>query len=852
MTSDAVCFHCGEAVPQHAAWSVRYQDEDHAVCCAGCQAVFNLINQAGLNGYYRFRDGPAQKPDTDELARQQAWQRLDERVALWGERRNTDEYELILQVEGIRCAACAWLIRSHLESARGIRSVQVDTSSGFTRITWNPAQIRLSRLAGLLLELGYFPHLPLSGGGQQARARERQESLKRLGIAGLGMMQVMMYAIGLYSGAAQGISPAAKGFLTWVSMLVTLPVLWFSGRIFFQHAWWSLRAGRPGMDVSVALAIGLAFVASCINFFRGQGEVWFDSVVMFIFFLTLGRHVEMILRHRNLAAGAALARLLPEWAQRLRRDEGGKEAVESVPAEDLRAGDRVRVLSGETFPADGVISQGATRVDEALLTGESQALSRGIGEAVIGGSLNLAQPVDITVTASGPDSTVSALGRLLMRAQLQRQETLGMPHWLVPVFVVCVLAIALAAAAYWMQHDPARAFPVLLAVLVASCPCALSLALPAVHAAASRSLLDQGILLTGGDSLHALSRVDTIVFDKTGTLTRGQPGIAAVQVNPDHPDAGAIAMAAAGACASDGNTREPLVQAAMDMAAALERYSGHAVAQAFRQSSGQFSASAHQPVAGQGIEAEINGESWRIGQPGYVLTGDIDAHAACRPAGGCGDIWLGNRRGWLARFVLNDTLREDAGMTIRQLQAQGCAVHILSGDSAEAVSGVAASLDVALWQARQTADMKLQATERMKAGGHTVMMVGDGVNDAPVLAAADVSLAVAGGTELANSVADLILTRNSLAGVLQAQQTARRVRRLVRQNLGWAIGYNAAVMPLAVSGVLQPWMAAIGMSLSSLLVVANAARLLRKPGTRPQPPVPRQSRSPAVREAVIS
>jgi Cu2+-exporting ATPase len=801
--AEAACFHCGEPIPAGISLCVVRDGRQHPVCCAGCQAVAELIFSSGLGRYYQFRQELGRKAEQDLAGEIQAWEGCDARESLWGVELPEGRRELLLQTEGIRCAACAWLIRSHMEKLPGVQSTQVDTATGYTRIVWRPEENRLSRLAAALMQLGYKPHLPLASAEEQGRQEERRNSMKRLGVAGLGMMQVMMYAVGLYAGDAFGIAVSERSFLTWVSLLVTLPVLLYSGRIFFEGAWRSLQARRPGMDVPVALAISLAFIASCYNFFRGQGEVWFDSVVMFIFFLSLGRHMEMMLRHRNLQAGAALARLLPEWAERIRDGR-----PQTVPAGDLEAGDRVLVASGASFPADGTIREGATEVDEAMLTGESRAVAKLPGDEVIAGTLNLTQPVEVEVTASGQETAVSALGRLLLRAQSTRPAASSLPAWLVPVFIVAVLAIAGLTFLGWSTLGDSRAFPAMLAVLVASCPCALSLALPVVHAAASRRLLDEGILLTRGEALQALNDVDTVVFDKTGTLTVGSPELVEVQVNPER--------------------KEIEKMEALRIASALEMMSAHPVARALQSAARQDAADEAQALRaagvvvspGKGLEGRVEGVRWRIGSAEHLGI----------PVGAGGDdaVWLGDDQGWVARFQFRDALRRGAVETVSRLRESGLDTLILSGDAAAAVAAVASRLDIRHYLARQTPAMKLQQLQELRSGGKRILMVGDGVNDAPVLAAADVSMTVKGGAELANSTADLILTSESLALVTLARQIASRARQLISQNLSWAVVYNASVMPLAIAGMLKPWMAALGMSLSSLLVVANASRLVRE------------------------
>ncbi|RPH94138.1 MAG: cadmium-translocating P-type ATPase [Lysobacterales bacterium] len=807
--AENACFHCGEPIPAGTALYVQRDGQQRAVCCSGCQAVAELIFRSGLGRYYQFRQELGRKAEADQPHAIAAWEGCDARESLWGAELADGRRELLLQTEGIRCAACAWLIRSHLEKLPGVQSTQVDTATGYTRIIWQPKETRLSRLAAGLMELGYKPHLPLAGAEEQGRQEERRESMKRVGVAGLGMMQVMMYAVGLYAGDAFGIAVAERSFLAWVSLAVTLPVLLYSGRVFFEGAWRSLRARRPGMDVPVALAIALAFLASCYHFFRGDGEVWFDSVVMFIFFLSLGRHMEMMLRHRNLQAGAALARLLPEWAERIRG-----ERRETVPAGDLESGDRVVVRAGESFPADGHICAGATEVDEALLTGESRTVARTAGDLVIAGTINLSQPVEVEVTACGQDTAVSSMGRLLLRAQATRPATHSLPAWLVPAFIVSVLLIAAATWLGWQYVDPSHAFPAMLAVLVVSCPCALSLALPVVHAAASRRLLDEGILLTRGDALHALNEVDTVVFDKTGTLTLGAPEIAAIEINR----------------AREGNrTRGGLDRTrVLRLAAALEGASAHPIARALCAAERALSETGPAPrldgpvrvVPGGGLEALIDGTTWRIGTADFTGADDSGKEDDA--------IWLADADGWAARFVLRDALRPEAVQAVRQLQGAGLDIRILSGDGRAAVAAVAERLRIPQFLARQTAAMKLDVLTGLRDSGRQTLMVGDGVNDAPVLAAAEVSMTVKGGAELANSTADLILTGESLGLIVTARAIARRARQLIRQNLAWAIAYNASLLPLAVSGLLKPWMAALGMSLSSLLVVANASRLVRE------------------------
>jgi Cu2+-exporting ATPase len=788
------CFHCGEPVPPDSPFQLEHDGHSLPMCCAGCLAVSRLIHDAGLNRYYDFRQSLARKAGDDLEKAQLAWRACDAKPALWGEAVGEDERELMLQTEGIQCAACAWLIQSQLTRRRGIEQVQVDPASGYTTVNWKPSETSLSDIAMALYALGYKPHLPLAGAQERARQEERKQSLKRLGVAGLGMMQVMMYAVGLYAGEALGIDARAEQFLQWVSLVVTTPVLLYSGRLFYQGAWREIKARRPGMDVPVALAISIAYGASLWGFFSGTGDVWFDSVVMFIFFLLVGRHVEMVLRHRNQQSGAVLARLLPEWVERLT-----EQGSETVLASDLAAGDRVLVRPGEAFPADGRVLAGESEVNEALLTGESFPRSKREGSDVIAGSINLMQPLEMEVTRAGVETTVSALGRLLEKARAKRSSVNLLIERIASKFVVGVLLVAAASCAWWLSHEPGLAMQVTLAVLVVSCPCALSLAAPAAVAAGSRALLKQGVILTRGEALEALSVVDTVLFDKTGTLTSGAPRIAAVTLNPERND-----------CDE---------QKARHIAARLESVSAHPLAQAFRLATPVQPPQLFETVTGEGVSGTIDGAEYRIGRARFAgVSTNVSATED-------GTLWLSDRNGWIARFELSDRLRSGATVLIDKFKATDIEPRILSGDAEANVRSVARELGITEWQSGLQPAGKLAALEHLKAQGRHLLMVGDGVNDAPVLAAADVSMAVQGGSELANSAADLILTGRSLGLVWTARQLAVQTRRIIKQNMFWAVSYNITMIPLAVTGWLQPWMAAIGMSASSLLVVLNAARL---------------------------
>ena len=792
-----LCFHCGETVPSACNLVVEVEGQQQPVCCSGCEAVADLILQSGQSRYYQFRTETAIKPVEEDAGIEDSWKRYDERESLWGDRLKNGRYELLLQVEGIRCAACAWLIRSQLETREGIEHVQVDVATGFVRINWQPDKLRLSRIAAILSAVGYRPHLPLAGAEATGRQLERRNALKRLGVAGLGMMQVMMYAAALYAGDAMGISEGPERFLKWISLIVTTPVLLYSGRVFYSSAWRSLSNRRVGMDVPVALAISIAFIMSCFNFLTGDGHVYFDSVVMFIFFLSLGRYAELVIRHRNLQTGLALARLLPEWAELIKDGES-----EQVAATDLRTSDRVRVRAGMTFPADGIVLSGTTEVNEALLTGESRPVFKNLGDTVIAGSINQTQTVEVEVSRDPDESAVSIMGRMLLKSQTHRSRYARLSERYAGWFVAVVLIVASLTALFWLQRDITMLFPATLAVLVISCPCALSLATPAAIASSSRALLEQGVLLTRGAALESLKGVDTIVFDKTGTLTSGTPTVVNTVINPD--------------------LEEYSEEEALSLAALLEVDSSHPVANAF--SGKEVDRGQIQDLTNHenGVQGRVGNTLFRLGNAAFTRVNVIDINS------GYGRVWLADEKGWIARFDLDDGLRTSAEGTMAALKARGLELIILSGDQEQAVASVANRTGIKRWYAEQSPKMKMDFLQSLQADGKNILMVGDGINDAPVLSAANVSMTVSGASELANSTADFIITGKSMIYILNIFKTGDKTHAVIRQNLFWALAYNLLAVPFAAAGMIVPWMAALGMSLSSLLVVLNSGRLARR------------------------
>jgi Cu2+-exporting ATPase len=793
------CFHCAEPLPPRGVRHAMIDGSERALCCAGCEAAAALIRDAGLLDYYRVRSEPARRADPAP-ADFAAWDGDAVRLAHVRERDGEGTREITVLVEGLRCAACGWLIEHALGREPGVREVRVNPSTGRATLAWDGAATRLSTLLDTLARLGYIAHLPGAGGDAAATAQHRT-ALKRLIVAGLGMMQGMMFAEALYFGDGE-MDLATRDFFRWVGLGVSTPVVFYAGWPFLRGAWIEWRQRHPGMDLLVATTILVAWAASLVETVRGGPAVYFDSAVMFVFLLLATRHVEQAARRRANAAVEVLARAQPQQARRLDGD-----ALTEVPVHALRAGDRIRVRPGEAVPADGTLAGAGGSFDEALLSGESRPVARTAGTEALAGSICLDAPVEIVVTRTGSATTLAQIVRLVERAQAARPRIALIADRIASRFVVALFAATVVIACIWYAIDPAMALPVALAVLAVACPCALSLAVPAGLAATHARLAREGALVLRPDALETLAGVDCVVLDKTGTLTTGRMQVSGVRL------------------LRDGVSRER----ALAVAAALERESLHPLASAFRPHADErIHATAVHATAGAGVSARIDGAPWRLGSAAFV---GIDDDA------GRG-VWLADAQGVVARFEVHDELRAGAAAAVAALHGRGVEVRILSGDAPEAVARVAATLGIERWQARQSPQDKLAAIRALQAQRRTVAMVGDGINDAAVLAGASVSIAMAEGAALAHSAADVVLATPRLQVLPVLLAAARDNQHIARQNLGWAASYNALGLVLAAFGLVPPWAAAIGMSVSSLAVTLNALRLAAPSRDSQRPPAP--------------
>jgi Cu2+-exporting ATPase len=803
MTARA-CFHCALPVDPDNEFQVEIDGELKSVCCPGCKAVAELIRDTGMSSYYAMREAPQPgvgRPPSDTIE----WRVFDREDMLTAFAELGDDVaEATIYVGKMYCAACSWLIESTLAAQRGVDSADVNPVTHRLRVRWQRADTRLSQILGSLASLGYDPQPLAPESTARPEVAEQRTALKRLLVASLGMMQAMMFAIGLYAGDFQGIEPDMQLFLRLVSFVVTTPVVFYSARPFFAGAWRGIRRRRPGMDLPVSIAVGTAYVAS-IYATLTQGEaVWFDSVAMFVFFLTLGRFLEMRARHRSVDRSTALLSVLPNTVTRI---EHGDETV--IPAGQLVAGDRVRILAGESIPADGILTDGRTSVDEALLTGEARPQLRVPGDSLVAGSINLDGIIEMRVEKTGPDTTLGTINRLSERARFARPEFVQLADRIASYIVVAILGIATIVATWWDFHAPDQAFVVTLSVLVVTCPCALALATPAAFAAAGTRLAELRLLVTNGNAIEALSKATKIVFDKTGTLTQGTPVIVATTVlDPAYDE-----------------------HECLQFAAALESASTHPVAAAFEMDQVRVVASDHRVAVGEGVAGTIDGRRWRLGREEFAVAPSVGAAsvgaASSRDRKPPHSVFLGVDDQLVAAFDVKDEVRPDARDVLQEISDSGLALALASGDNEHTVRRVARTLSIEDYHSGCKPEDKLAIIHAAQQQGDTVIMVGDGINDAPVLAGADASVAMAEGALLAQTSADVIMLGHSLAPLVTALRTAKQTMRIVRQNLGWAIVYNATALPLAAMGWVPPWAAAIGMSASSLIVVLNALRLSR-------------------------
>jgi P-type Cu2+ transporter len=720
--------------------------------------------------------------------------------------------ESSLQIGGMHCAACAGIVEQALHGVEGVRAARVSAAAQLASVSWDPSLTRPSALIDAVRAAGYDAVPDLAAGARTLRLKEHRRALWRLFVASLCAVQVMMLSTPSYLAGPGELAPDLRQLLNWGCWLLSLPVLVFAAGPFFSGAWRALRRGRISMDLPVALGVAITFVASTAATFDPGGRfgsaVYFDSMTMFVSFLLAARYLELRARNRAAEALERSMACLPETAWRLAPDG----SATAVSVQRLQPGDLVRVPVGQAFPADGEIEHGATRADEAVLSGESVPVDKPEGAEVVAGSTNLGAPVLMRVRRVGGDTRLEAIVSMMRSAMSQRPAAARLAdRWAGP-FLWSVLLLAAAAAAVWSIADPQRALWVAVSVLIVTCPCALSLAAPAALVAAARGLAQRGVLLQRLDAIEGLAAVDQIFFDKTGTLTQSEPDCSV-----------RLSAAGAGAFASPDE--------ALAVAAGLAVWSAHPLALALTAAAPALRPrpewSGVAEVSGSGLRAtDAQGREWRLGAASWVGSRNADAGAdgVADMGAEAAALHLGCDGKLLASFGFDESPRPGVEAALQALRAQGLRLTLLTGDSPLRAEALAMRLGMTEWIAGATPEAKLAAVTAAQAAGRRVAMVGDGINDAPVLARADVSLAMGQGALVSRSQADAVITSNRVADLVHARRVAARTVRIVRQNLVWAAAYNAVAIPLALAGWLSPGAAGLGMACSSLIVVVNALR----------------------------
>jgi Cu2+-exporting ATPase len=805
----ASCYHCGLPIPEDIDLSVKVGGEPRAMCCIGCQAVAQSIVDNGLAEYYRSRDAMPESPReaVPAILGQLVMYDHAEFQKSFVKELGQNEREASLLLEGITCSACIWLNEQHIGRLPGVTAVNINYTTRRARVRWDESRIKLSDILGAVAAIGYRAYPYDAARNEELSRKERREAMWRLWVAGFGMMQVMMYAYPVYI-ANGDMTADIESLMRWASLFLTLPVIFYSSAPFFRNAWRDIKLRRVGMDVPVALGVGAAFAASCWATFTQAGEVYFDSVTMFIFFLLGGRYLEMTARQKAVSVTEALARLLPAFAQKMAGFPADRSTEQCVVA-DLCQGDYVLVRAGDIVPADGRVVDGISCANEALLTGESKPVPKSPGEPVTGGSINAESPLVVQVEQIGEGTRLSAIIQLMERAAAEKPKIVVLADRIASYFVAVLLAVALLVALGWYFVDPSKALWITVSVLVVTCPCALSLATPIALTVAAGALARDGLLVTRGHAIETLARATHFVFDKTGTLTTGHMHL--VDVLP-----------------TAGVSRE----ACLAMAAALEHASEHPVATALRLAAGEQLPETEAAISepGQGIEAMVDGRRCRIGRPDYALAlgaGTLPEAAADWLESGDTVVVLADESGCLALFRIGDEVRLESAALIAELRAAGKHVILLTGDAPAVAHRVAKQLGITDVRAGATPQGKHDCVTALQAAGAVVAMLGDGVNDAPVLAQAQVSVAMGGGAQLARTQSDFILLSENLDHLRHGLRRARKTLLVIRQNLWWSFAYNFVALPLAIAGYVTPWIAGIGMSASSLLVVLNSLRIQR-------------------------
>ena len=799
------CYHCSSLILPGDLIEAEFGGITRAFCCPGCMAIAQTIHGEGLEVFYARRVQSSDKP-AEYLAHHEIPEKLkpyDDPSLLGRFTRphgEAGDLETTLRLEKIRCAACVWLCEQHLRKIKGVKEVQINYVTQKVIVRFSPDKTSLARLLFEIERIGYeaWPFEP-SLSADRAK-KERRQLLTRLGVAILGMMQVMMYAWPTYVGA--DITPEFDVLLGWTSWALTVPVMVYSAGPIFQAAWRSVESFKQthllGMDVPIALALALAFIAGTINLIKGSGQSYFDSITMFVAFILAARYVELLARQDAQGGAEALAKQLPAACERL-IDYPNSQDIQMVPVVNCNPGEVLRVSPGEVVPADGILIENPSALDESLLTGESKPVEKQLGDRVYAGTHNILNPLLMRIEAVGQSTRIAGIASMLDQALLAKPVMVSLAEKWAAYFVAFLLLSAFISSAIWLYFDPSRAWTVLVSVLVASCPCALSLAVPTAMAAAQGAVTKLGLLIVRGHVMEGLVKATDLVLDKTGTLTMGEPVLQDITyLRSDYCRKDALALAAA----LEFGQRHPLALSLL-RAAEIE---------------GLTLPSLPDPVNNQ-LGKGLSSGAYRLGSAAW-----LGVEQGGR-VGQFGQVHLQDAKGLVASFIFLDTPRPGLEKFLKAVKSRNIAVHLVSGDDPATVAWWANHVGIDSFQGGCTPEDKYAYIERLQNQGRFVWAIGDGVNDAPLLARADISIAVGAGAPLAAAGADAILTTVSLESLGKTLRLADKTQVIIKENLLWALIYNLLAIPAAMMGLVNPWVAGIGMSLSSLAVTLNAWRL---------------------------
>lgn len=839
LPKEGTCFHCAEKLPK-IPFVAHVLGVDRQMCCLGCQLAAQSIVEAGLEQYYLDRQQISRNAPLPDLLMMQAYNHQDIQKEFVYQDDGNSVAEL--SVIGLRCTACVWLIENRLYKMDGVVRCDTNLTNQRMRVLWDDEIVKIGTILQAISQIGYDAKPYRSDTHEAELRRINKKLLIRLGVSAIGAMQAMMFSIGLYFGVYSGMADEHREFLRFVSMIVSIPVVFYAGIPFFLSAKSALSVRQINMDVPVSIALLLTFFASSYATFSQSGETYFDSVAMFVFFLLAGRYVEQNARIKAANIANDLIVVKPLLVQKIGEDKAFAQMLsakldasfdkinqlddlkakiarffEALPKHDMvdvhkvMAGDVVIVPAGGQILADGVLLSNNAQVSQSLLTGESDVIVKRQGDELLGGSQNDATPLIMLATKDTASSQMALIDRLINRAISEKPKIAIQADKMARWFVARVLVLAMIVFCVWWWIEPSRALWATVAVLVATCPCALSLATPIALTVGTNTLAKKGFLVTRGHAIETLSAVDTVCFDKTGTLTMGAPSLIWVQ------------------------TLNKIAQEdILSIAASLEQGSSHPIAKSIMQASRHLHLPmAHdlQLIAGGGIAGVIDGVNYRLGNAHFALNGADESlvDLAYYKANIAVVLSMQNEHGLyqaLACLYFNDVLRAGVGEFVAYLKRNNIASVIMTGDPSDAGHKLANQLGLDAHIGLLPED-KVAIIQQLQRDGKKVLMIGDGVNDAPVLAAADVSAALASGSDLAQVHADSVVFADEMTVVQEAMRIAYKTQQIIKQNLRWAFCYNTAILIPASLGYVPPWLAAIGMSLSSLLVVMNALRIKR-------------------------